>query len=100
MTKIKLESLTKEELEQKSEQLKNEINTLKNVIEASNTTVFDFKRHPIRFIKGVRLRFKLLTKDEKKFFKSILKKLRRSFYHILKLKIKRKIYRFYIQGIC
>ena len=41
MTKIKLESLTKEELEQKSEQLKNEINTLKNVIEASNTTVFD-----------------------------------------------------------
>ncbi len=68
------------------------VDILFTIIEVSpNTTVFDFKRHPIRFIKGVRVRFKLLTKDEKKFFKSILKKLRRSFYHILKLKIKRKI---------
>ena len=41
MTKNKLEELTKEQLYQKREQLKYEIETLKNVIDASNTTVFD-----------------------------------------------------------
>ena len=41
MAKNKLEGLTKEQLQSRAEQLEHEIETLKNVIEASNTTVFD-----------------------------------------------------------
>lgn len=41
MSKNKLEGLTKEQLQSRAEQLEHEIETLKNVIEASNTTVFD-----------------------------------------------------------
>ena len=41
MAKNKLEGLTKEQLQLRAEQLEHEIETLKNVIEASNTTVFD-----------------------------------------------------------
>ena len=41
MARTKLEGLTKQELQLKAKQLQHEIETLKNVIEASNTTVFD-----------------------------------------------------------
>lgn len=41
MAKNKLEGLTKEQLQSRAEQLEHEIETLRNVIEASNTTVFD-----------------------------------------------------------
>lgn len=41
MGRTKLEGMTKEQLQSRAEQLEHEIETLKNVIEASNTTVFD-----------------------------------------------------------
>ncbi len=41
--------------------------------EKPKSTIFDFKKHPISYIKGIHTRYKALTHEERIFFKSILK---------------------------
>ncbi len=67
------------------------VDLLFTIIEVTpEATVDDFRSHPLKFLFGVQKRYKGLTKEEKRFFKKTLKKFRKSFYHILHLKLKGK----------
>lgn len=62
------------------------------IIEVSpDNSVRDIKKHPLKFFSRARRKYKSLNIEELKFFKSITKKIKKSFYLILKQKLKRQI---------
>lgn len=73
------------------EERKQFVDILFTIVEvAPNTSVNDFRYHPLRFISGVRKRFKKIPKEEQHYFKITLKKFRKSFYKTLKMKLKKQ----------
>ncbi|MDE5868379.1 MAG: DUF2974 domain-containing protein [Anaeroplasmataceae bacterium] len=66
--------------------------TFKILMEHHNSTIFDIKRHPIKYFFGMKKRYALLSLQERKLFKKILKRYRILWKHNFKFYLKRKIH--------
>lgn len=64
----------------------------KIVMEHDHATIFDIKRHPIRYSIGMRKRFMQLSFEEQKHFKKLLKRYKQLWRYNFKLYLRRKIH--------